>query len=82
MEIFTILGLAICLFLIMVIASVLMNVAIHETIDEMYDGLGFIVVMIVLSIILSSFFTQPEKFGYEKIVSNNSVEQEVESYGL
>lgn len=78
MEEFTVLGLAIFLFGVMVIVSILLNIAFGRTDDEVIDGLGFIVVMLILSVVLSLFFTQPENFGYEKIVSNNSVEQEME----
>ena len=79
MEIFTVFGLALFLFGVMVIVSILLNIASGRTDDEVLDGIGFIVVMLVLSIILSLFFTRPEKFGYEKIVSNNSVEQEIKN---
>lgn len=78
MEEFTVLGLAIFLFGVMVIVSILLNIAFGGTDDEVIDGLGYIVVMLILSVVLSLFFTQPENFGYEKIVSNNSVEQEME----
>lgn len=78
MEVFTIFGLALFLFGVMVISSCLINIGFGKTDDEVIDGLGFIVVMLILSVVLSLFFTQPENFGYEKIVSNNSVEQEVE----
>ena len=74
MEIFTILGLTIFIFAVMAVLVILLNIAF----DEPFGAPGFIFVMVVLSITLSSFFIQPEKFGYEKIVSNNSVEQEVE----
>lgn len=77
MEGFTIFGLAVFLFFVMVITSILLNIAFGRTDDEVIDGLGFIVVMLILSFVLSLFFTQPENFGYEKIVSNNSVKQEV-----
>ena len=74
MEIFTILGLTIFIFAVIAILTVLMNIPF----DEPFGAPGVIFVMVILSITLSSFFTHPEKFGYEKIVSNNSVEQEVE----
>ena len=77
MEMFTIFGLAIFLFIVMVSVSLLLNIAFNIKDDEMLCGLGFIVVMLVLSFAISSFFIQPENFGYEKIVSNNSIEQEV-----
>lgn len=77
MESFTLLGLVIFLFAGMVTMSVLANIVFKiELVDER-SCLGFIFVMLVLSIMISLFFTHPEKFGYEKIVSNNSVEQEV-----
>lgn len=78
MEAFTIFGLAVFLFGIMVVISLLLNAIFNKGDDEMLYGLGFIVVMLFLSIILSLFFVHPENFGYEKMVSNNSVEQEVE----
>lgn len=73
MEAFTIFGLAIFLFGVMVLLSILLNAIFFKT-DEMIDGLGFMFVMFALSIMISLFLTQPENFGYEKIVSNNSVE--------
>ena len=77
MEIFTVLGLIIFLFGVMFILSVLVNISFFNNDEEILNCLGFIFTLIVLSIVLSLFFTRPEKFGYEKIVSNNSVEQEV-----
>jgi len=74
MEIFTLLGLIIFLFAIIAILTVIFNIPF----DEPFGAPGVIFVMVILSITLSSFFLHPEKFGYEKIVSNNSVEQEVE----
>lgn len=76
MEAFTVLGLVIFLFAGMVTMSVLANIVFKiELVDER-SCLGFIFVMLILSVVLSLFFTHPENFGYEKIVSNNSVEQE------
>lgn len=77
MKIFTVLGLAIFLFVVMIIISVFMNIAILETEDEAFNCFGFIFVMIILSILLSLLLTLPEKIGYEKITSNDSVEEEV-----
>ena len=78
MEAFTIFGLALFLLIVMVIVSMILNIAIGMIDEEVLYGPGYLVVMIILSVILAIFFTQPENFGYEKIVSNNSVEQEVE----
>lgn len=79
MEAFTVFGLAIFILVVMVVVSLLLNIAFGRIDDEIFDcGLGFFFVMLILSVVLSLFFTQPENFGYEKIVSNNSVEQEVE----
>lgn len=76
MEVFTVLGLAIFLLLVMVVVSFLLNIAYGRTDDEVFDcGLGYFFVLLILSVVLSLFFTQPENFGYEKIVSNNSVEE-------
>lgn len=79
MEKFTVFGLAIFLLAVLFIASMLLNILFGRIDDEVFNcGIGFFLVLLILSVILSLFFTQPENFGYEKIVSNNSVEQEVE----
>lgn len=76
MEAFTVFGLAIFILVVMIVVSLLLNIAFGRTDDEIFDcGLGFFFVMLILSVVLSLFFTQPENFGYEKIVSNNSVEE-------
>jgi membrane protease YdiL (CAAX protease family) len=77
-EAFAIFGLAVFLFVVIVLVSMLLNIALGYIDEEVLYGPGYLVVMLILSILLSLFFIQPEKFGYEKIVSNNSVEQEVE----
>jgi Mn2+/Fe2+ NRAMP family transporter len=78
MEIFTVFGLALFLFGVMVIISLLLNITFGRNGDEIFDcGIGFTIVMLILSAVLSSFLVHPESFGYEKIVSNNSVEQEI-----
>lgn len=79
MEVFTVFGLALFLLLVMVVASILFNIAFGRTDDEVINcGLGFLFVLLILSTTLALFFTQPERFGYKKIVSDNSVEQEAE----
>lgn len=78
MEIFMVFGLATFLFGVMVIISLLLNIAFGRNGDEVFNcGIGFTIVMLILSAVLSSFLVHPECFGYEKIVSTNSVEQEV-----
>ena len=76
-EAFAIFGLAVFLFVVIVLISMLMNIAWGCIDEEVLYGPGYLVVMLILSILLSLFFILPEKFGYEKIVSNNSVEQEI-----
>jgi hypothetical protein len=76
MEAFTVFGLALFLLIVFVIVSMILNIAIGCIDEEVLYGPGYLVVMLILSVILALFFTQPENFGYQKIVSNNSVEQE------
>ena len=78
MEVFMVLGLTLFLFTGMVITSVVMNIALGKN-DDVFECPGFLFVILVLSIVLSLFFIRPEKFGYEKIVSNNFIKQEVEN---
>lgn len=79
MEIFTVFGLSVFLFGVMVIISLLLNIAFGRNGDEVFDcAIGFTIVMLILSAVLSSFLVHPESFGYKKIVSTNSVEKEVE----
>jgi hypothetical protein len=77
MEAFAIFGLAIFLFAVFVIVSMILNIAWGCIDEEILYGPGYLIIMLILSILLALFFVQPEKFGYEEIVSNNSVEQEV-----
>lgn len=77
-ETFAIFGLAVFLFVVIVLVSMLINIGWGCIDKEVLYGPGYLVVVLILSILLSFFFIQPEKFGYEKIASNNSVEQEIE----
>lgn len=79
MEAFTIFGLAVFLLAGMVITSMVINMLFGSIDEEVLYGPGYLFVLLLLSVVLALFFTQPEIFGYEKIVSNNSVEQEVQS---
>lgn len=71
MTVFTVLGLAIFIFLVLIGISLLFSVAAK---DEEYQ-LGFIFVLVFLSIFIALFIAEPQKYGYEKItVSENSIE--------
>lgn len=78
METFTVFGLAVFLLAGMIIISMVINILFGSIDEEVLYGPGYLFVLLLLSVILALFFTRPETFGYEKIVSNNSIEQEVE----
>jgi len=73
MTVFTVFGLAIFISLILIGTSLMLSVVWR---DEEYH-LGFICVLVFLSVIIALFITVPHEFGYEKIaVSENSIEKE------
>ena len=75
MIVFTVLGLAIFIFLVLIGISILFSIAIKD--EECH--IGFICVLVFLSVIIALFITEPQEFGYEKItVSENSIEKEGE----
>ena len=73
MIVFTVLGLAIFIFVALIIVSILFTVFCKKDIE---DSIGFILVLVCISAIIAIFIAKPQMYGYEKItVSENSIEK-------
>ena len=80
MKILCIIGLVVVLaFICLAALPVIFGAIIHEDIETNYM-LGLIATMIIIialiSVIIVNFYFTPESFGYQEIVSENSVENE------
>ena len=80
MKILCIIGLTVVLaFICLAALPVIFGAIIHENIETSYM-LGLIATMIIIITIISTmtvnFYFTPESFGYQEIVSENSVESE------
>ena len=73
MTVFTVLGLSIFIFFVLFVVSILLNVAWR---NEIENSIGFLFVLVIISILIAIFIAEPQVYGYEKItVSENSIEK-------
>lgn len=73
MEVFTLFGLWIVIWIVLSFIYVVAEFAMSRF-EEISPAP--LLINIFIALLIANFILNPEKFGYEKIVSNNSVEQE------